>query len=187
MTLSAAIESLLSRLPPGSVPGLRPQTGDDQAFIRELFVSRRWAEVSAVPGWDDAQRRSFLYSQAELQRKHYEQHYPAAGFLIVEHAGNPIGRLCMHCSATNLHIVDLALLPVWCGQGIGSRLLQVVLAQADSHRQSCTLSVERGSRARWLYERLGFKACGDAGIRTRMRRSAASGAEHQRPIIHIDI
>ena len=123
MTLSAAIESLLSRLPPGSVPGLRPQTGDDQAFIRELFVSRRWAEVSAVPGWDDAQRRSFLYSQAELQRKHYEQHYPAAGFLIVEHAGNPIGRLCMHCSATNLHIVDLALLPVWCGQGIGSRLL----------------------------------------------------------------
>ena len=89
MTLSAAIESLLSRLPPGSVPGLRPQTGDDQAFIRELFVLRRWAEVSAVPGWDDAQRRSFLYSQAELQRKHYEQqpfvHAPLSRLLIQWH------------------------------------------------------------------------------------------------------
>lgn len=179
MTPPVAIEGLLSRLPPGSVPGLRPQTGDDQAFIRELFMTRRWAEVSAVPDWDDAQRRSFLHSQAELQRKHYEQHYPAAGFLIVEHAGSPIGRLCMHCSETNLHIVDLALLPAWCGQGIGSRLLQAVLAQADSHKQSCSLSVEQGSRARRLYERLGFKPCGDAGIRTQMRRPAACAAGHK--------
>ena len=156
---------------------LRAQTTADLDFLQDLFVTRRWAEVSAVPGWSDAQRRAFLHSQAQLQRQHYEKHYPSADFQIVEYAGAPIGRLCVDRSARELRVVDIALLPAWHGQGIGSELLQSLLSQADAQRQVCSLSVEQGSRARRLYERLGFEPCGETSIHTQMRRPARAHQE----------
>lgn len=157
-------------LPAGNVAVLRKQNGHDLGFLQALYASRRWAEVSAVPGWNDAQRRAFLYSQAELQRQHYENHFPAADFLIVEQAGSPIGRLCVQYAADDVRIVDIALLPDWHGRGIGTELLRIVLAKADAQSQTCSLSVEQGSRARRLYERLGFRAGADTGLYTQMQR-----------------
>ena len=52
-------------LPAGNVAVLRKQNSHDLGFLQALYASRRWAEVSAVPGWNDAQRRAFLHSQAE--------------------------------------------------------------------------------------------------------------------------
>ncbi|NBF09678.1 GNAT family N-acetyltransferase [Pseudomonas sp. Fl4BN1] len=161
---------LLSMLPLGSDPGLRLQTGNDQALLGDLYLSRRWAEVSAVPGWSDAQRRAFLLSQEQLQRSHYHQHYPEAAFLIVDYAGTAIGRLCVDQDPSAVRIVDIALLPQWQGRGIGSRLLHAVLHLADSQGLACHLSVEHSSPARRLYERLGFQVCGEAGPYTPMQR-----------------
>lgn len=165
-------DTLLSTWPQGCSAGLRVQTGDDLVFLQTLFVARRWAEVSRVPGWSDAQRRTFLHAQEQLQRQHYEKHYASADFLIIEQAGTPIGRLCVHHTPEDVRVVDIALLPAWHGKGIGTDLLQWVLSQADSAHRSCSLSVEQGSPARRLYHRLGFSACGDAGIYTQMTRPA---------------
>ncbi|KFN17611.1 GNAT family N-acetyltransferase [Aeromonas bestiarum] len=166
-------------LPAGNVAVLRKQNSHDLGFLQALYASRRWAEVSAVPGWNDAQRRAFLHSQAELQRQHYEKHFPAADFLIVEQAGSPIGRLCVQYAADDVRIVDIALLPDWHDRGIGTELLRTVLAKADAQRQTCSLSVEQGSRARRLYERLGFRACADSGLYTQMQRPARMAAREE--------
>lgn len=155
-----------------NVAVLRKQNGHDLGFLQTLYASRRWAEVSAVPGWNDAQRRAFLHTQAELQRQHYEKHFATADFLIVEQAGSPIGRLCVQYAADDVRIVDIALLPDWHGRGIGTELLRRVLAKADAQGQTCSLSVELGSRARQLYERLGFRAGADTGLYTQMQRPA---------------
>lgn len=163
-------------LPAGNVAVLRKQNGHDLGFLQELYASRRWAEVSAVPGWNDAQRQAFLYSQAELQRQHYENHFPAADFLIVEQAGSPIGRLCVQYAADDVRIVDIALLPDWHGRGIGTELLRIVLAKADAQSQTCSLSVEQGSSARRLYERLGFRAGTETGLYTQMQRPVSQEA-----------
>ncbi|EPL05261.1 GNAT family N-acetyltransferase [Pseudomonas sp. CF161] len=167
------------QLPTGYVAVLRQQHSHDLGFLQDLYVSRRWAEVSAVPGWSDAQRRAFLHTQAELQRQHYEKHFPAADFLIVEQAGSPIGRLCVQCAADDVRIVDIALLPDWHGRGIGTELLRTVLGKADAQRQTCSLSVEQGSRARRLYERLGFRAGANSGLYTQMQRPARMAAREE--------
>ncbi|UMZ09545.1 GNAT family N-acetyltransferase [Pseudomonas sp. MPFS] len=161
-----------THLPPTASPAvvLRQQDDLDRAFLHGLYLSRRWAEVCAVPGWHNDQRRAFLVSQAELQRQHYEKHYPAADFLIIEQAGLPIGRLCVNRQANDVRIVDIALLPAWHGQGIGTQLLQSLLAEADALGRSCSLSVEQGSPARRLYERLGFQSGADSGLYTQMQR-----------------
>ncbi|MDM5072193.1 GNAT family N-acetyltransferase [Aeromonas bestiarum] len=166
------IHSVHLQLSTNQVVVLRKQNDHDRTFLCELYLSRRWVEVRAVPGWNDAQRRAFLYSQAELQRQHYENHFPAADFLIVEQAGSPIGRLCVNREAHDMRIVDIALLPAWQGRGIGTQLLRTLLAEADADRQSCSLSVEQGSPARRLYERLGFQPCADSGLYTQMQRPA---------------
>lgn len=169
-----ASSGLLSMLPAGGAPGLRVQTGNDLALLGDVYLSRRWAEVSAIPGWSDAQRRAFLLSQEQLQRSHYHTHYPEADFLIVDYAGTAIGRLCVDQGASALRIVDIALLAQWQDRGIGSRLLHAVMQLADSQGLACNLSVEQGSRARGLYERLGFQACGEAGLYTPMQRPAST-------------
>ncbi|QXH53758.1 GNAT family N-acetyltransferase [Pseudomonas fakonensis] len=152
------------------IPDLRPQVGDDAAFLRELFVSRRWQETLAAPGWNDQQRLAFLHSQADLQQQHYARHYADAAFMIIEQRGQPIGRLCVLCAEQEVRLVDVALLPAYQQQGFGSALLDAVLALADSTGKPCTLSVEPFSPARRLYERAGFEALALQGPYLQMRR-----------------
>ena len=52
----------------------------------------------------------------------------------------------------------IAVLPKYCGQGIGSRLLAALLADARHRYTAISLSVRGNNPARQLYERFGFAA-----------------------------
>ncbi|MFF7110595.1 GNAT family N-acetyltransferase [Pseudomonas sichuanensis] len=152
---------------------LRQQAEADGSLLRALFVARRAAEFAAAP-WSDAEREAFLHAQADLQGRHYAQHYPMAHFLIIKQAGQAIGRLCMDESETDLRVVDIALLPEWQGLGIGSAVLNAVLALGDGLGKACTLSVDLTNPAQTLYRRLGFEVCADQGLYLQMRRQPAA-------------
>lgn len=161
-------------------PGLqwRRQTEADADFVLTLYLSRRWAETALMPGWSDAQRRQFLVDQARLQRLHYEKHYPDSDLLVIEQSGQPVGRLYLHRHATNgWHIVDIALLPAWCGQGIGTAVLRAVLDQADRAGCPCTLYVAEYNPARRLYWRLGFREVVTTGPDIKLLRAASCPGE----------
>jgi len=75
---------------------------------------------------------------------------------IIELDGTPIGLLKVVRSPSEWRVSQIQLLPKYQGQGIGTHLLQQVLASAGSMGLAVTLSALRINAAVRLYGRLGF-------------------------------
>src|SRR4029077_6333240 len=113
---------------------LRPITAADDAFLCALYGSTRAEELAPVP-WTEEQKRAFLDMQFRAQTIHYQKHYGDGEFLMIENRGEPIGRLLLHRTSTEIRIIDISLLPAYRGRGIGTNLLCDVLDEgAASNR-----------------------------------------------------
>lgn len=144
---------------------LRPAQPADAPFLRALYASTRRDEM-APTGWPQAQIDAFLANQFALQSAHYAQHYADAAFGVIEQAGAPIGRLIVLDRPAEVRLVDVALVEAARGLGLGTRLVEGVLAQAAGRR--VVLHVEVFNPALRLYERLGFRAAEQVGAYWRM-------------------
>jgi len=135
---------------------LRAASPDDAAFQRALFETAR-VDASILAAWPEPARKVFLDQQFQFQSVHYARVHADADRLIVLVESLPAGRLIVDRASEGWCIVDIALLPAWRGQGIGSLLLQSVLAAAaHAGAPAVTLTVDLGNPARRLYQRLGF-------------------------------
>lgn len=148
---------------------LRPERPDDADFLLALYGSTREEELAAVP-WTPDQKTMFVRQQFAAQRSWWRQQYPSASFDIIELEGLPIGRLYVDRRPAEVRVVDIALLPAHRRSGIGSALLESVIADAESAGLSTSIHVDKGNPARRLYERLGFEERVDEGIYLLMER-----------------
>lgn len=165
---------------------VRPQTAADAAFCRALFHDARSAEFAQL-GLSDQMLTTLLDQQFHAQRIGYAQNFPDAEYLMIEHAGAPVGRLIValdHVGGTSadasgqdpleiyegrsrtaghtLRLIDLSISTVARGRGIGTGVIEGLgcAARAVGARH-ITLSVQQtNDHARRLYERLGFVATG---------------------------
>ncbi|MES2098168.1 MAG: GNAT family N-acetyltransferase [Pseudomonadota bacterium] len=144
-------------------------------FIEMLYFSTRAEEV-ALTGWSEHQCRSFLTQQHRAQHYHYQTHYPAAQWLIVERDGERIGRLYLDEERDRVLIIDISLLPASRGEGIGEALLRDTLKWAGSTGCAVSIHVEKSNRARHLYDRLGFGLVEDKGVYDLMEWRMEQGA-----------
>lgn len=147
----------------------RPICREDTAFLFDVYASTRRDEL-AVTGWTDFQITSFLQMQFNAQHLHYQQHYPDADFLIVSVGSLAIGRLYLGRWPEELRIIDIALLPSHRNQGIGSRIMSKILAEAEQCEKPVRLNVERFNPAMKWYGRMGFLPIGESGIYYLMER-----------------
>ena len=148
---------------------LRPETDADVPVLLSIYASTREHELARVD-WPDEHKQAFLRMQFEAQHRHYLSTYHGASFSLVERHGQPIGRLYLHERDGEVRIVDIALLPAARGQGIGTALLDEVLASAQARGQRVTIHVEHDNPARRLYERLGFREVESRGFHVFMER-----------------
>ena len=143
--------------------GYRSVVVGDDGFLLHLYSSTRAAEL-ALTGWDAAACQAFVQMQFEAQAAHYQRHWPDAEHSIVQvqhgAAWSDVGRLWLHQRHNSLHVLDITLLPVWCGRGIGGAALRALQDRAARQRLSLSIQVEQGNPARRLYERLGFVPVG---------------------------
>ena len=148
---------------------LRPVTDEDLPFLLRVYGSTREEELAEVP-WTAEQRDAFLRQQFEAQHAWWREHYTGASFDVVLVDGQPAGRLYVDEWAREIRIVDIALLSVHRGRGVGSRLLQRVLDRGDAAGKPVSIHVERMNPALRLYQRLGFQLVEDKGVYLLMSR-----------------
>jgi GNAT superfamily N-acetyltransferase len=82
---------------------------------------------------------------------------------IILHYERPIGRLYIERRTDEMRGIDIALLPEYRRAGIGTAILQGLLAEAARDGKPFRIHVEKFNRARRLYERLGFTTLNDDG------------------------
>ncbi|MEE1889302.1 GNAT family N-acetyltransferase [Pseudomonas carassii] len=152
---------------------LRPVADTDRAFLRVLYGTTRAAEMAQLQ-WPREAIDSFLDQQFQAQHDYYQDQFADADFFVIEVAGDPVGRVYLHWSDRHVQFIDMALLPAWCGRGIGSRLLGQWLAQADADGLSAGLHVTPHNPALRLYQRCGFEVVGETGLSLKMRRPAST-------------
>jgi len=142
---------------------LRPETDADVDFLMRLYGSTREQEMALAP-WSAEEKRTFLASQFQAQRHHYRTYFADAAFDVLEQRGEPAGRLYLQVRRTQLHIIDIALLPPWCGRGIGTAILQALQADGRASGKGVGIMVEKFNPALRLYRRLGFTDFADSGV-----------------------
>ena len=139
----------------------RQATAEDKEF---LYVLNRAA-------YEDVVRKQFGHWDEAWQQQHFEEKWAPEAFEVVEKAGRRIGALSVSRTSEEVRIIEIQLLPEFQGHGLGTALLQRELQFADERTLPARLQVLRENRARTLYERLGFRVCGETDTHCLMERT----------------
>ena len=134
---------------------LRRATDADTPFLLELYASVRAAEFAGL-AVDESTRAQLIAMQFSAQDQAYRQAYPEASFDVIVCDGRSVGRISVDRGEDAIQLIDIALLPVARGSGIGGGLLRELQAEAAAAGTRVALSVARGNPALSLYRRLGF-------------------------------
>jgi ribosomal protein S18 acetylase RimI-like enzyme len=125
---------------------LRPAEHEDYEFLWWLHCSTIRPYVELTWGWDEAWQRQYFRERFDPDRRE-----------IVECDGSPIGCISVEWSDDHGFLSLIEIAPEYQSQGIGTRLIERCLADAERRRLPVRLRVLRAnSPARRLYERLGF-------------------------------
>jgi ribosomal protein S18 acetylase RimI-like enzyme len=142
---------------------LRSVTLEDELFLRQLFATTR-ADELALMGWDENQKEAFIAMQFNAQSQQYAMSYPQAEHSVILLNEDSIGRLIIDRGENEFTLVDIALLPTHRGTGIGTHLIEDLLAEAASARKPVRLNVWHSNPAKKLYEQMGFSSANNDGV-----------------------
>jgi ribosomal protein S18 acetylase RimI-like enzyme len=157
---------------------LRDATPADQVFLEDLFIASHRDEFAPL-GLDETQLLGLLRMQVRGQRMTYAKDFPQAkDQIVLDEAGTPVGRFLVDTSGDGFHLLDIALLPSVRGAGIGTKLLEGLIAQSKNTHAPVRLSVQSSNRAFHLYKRLGFQVVsGGVQLQMEYRPDVDPGAE----------
>lgn len=141
---------------------LRAATPDDAAFMELVYKSSRGDDLRGL-GWDENRIDEFLAMQYEAQRTIEGQDHQQAMDQVILFYGKPVGRLLVDSRDQEIRCLDLAVLPDFRNQGVGTATIRRLQDQAAKSRRSLRLQVIRFNRALNLFERLGFVRTSETG------------------------
>ena len=164
---------------------LQPVRQEDEAFPRSVYASTR-ADELALTGWGPAFQADFLVSQYDAQQRYYRSQFATAEVRIVQCEDRDVGRLITECTETEIRLIDVALLPQYRGNGIGTFLLTSLMEDAGREGKSIRLRVEQSNRALHWYRSLGFDITDEPGLYVAMAWTADAGASATRSELRLE-
>ncbi len=142
---------------------LRDAMPSDYEFLAALYATTRSDELDRA-GFPLDQRGAFCRMQFEAQQHHYRMYFARASDQIVLLGKRAIGRLLVTRAPDEIFLVDVALMPEDRNLGIGSQLVEGLIAECKPNSCPLRLYAEKNSRAQALYLRFGFIVTGDEGV-----------------------
>ncbi len=134
----------------------RPEGVGDASFLVALYQAVRERE----PGWSllpPGERAELLAGQCRLQSQAYARQYPAAARVIIDVDGRPAGRIYLADQPSEIHVIEISLLPEFRGHGIGGRLIRAVQEGARVRGVPVRLHAWREVGVAAFYQHLGFR------------------------------
>ena len=142
---AAVVDPHLCYSPLMRQPVLRPAHPRDFPFCEDLYFAEMDHIITQL-GLDMAR-----------QRESFARQWHAAKVRIITMSGADIGWLQTKTSDSTLFLGPLYLSVHMQRQGIGTRVLQMLIEEAQQAGKPITLGVVKINAARRLYERLGFQ------------------------------
>lgn len=142
---------------------LRSVTPEDEEFLLAVYASTRAEELAQV-NWAPGQKELFVRWQFDLQRRDYDARYPNARYQVVLVNDLPAGRIWVGADETQIRLLDIGLLEEFQNRGVGTFLLQQLIAEAVAAKKPLRHMVFMlNNNAHRFYERLGFVEIEDVG------------------------
>ena len=125
---------------------LRAAAPEDMEFLFALQKAAMRPHIERVWGaWNEDKQRALFFERTDPDTHQ-----------IIQLSGEPVGAWWVRPHADALELVRIYLLPSTQGKGIGTYLIERLVAEARGARKAVRLRVLKGNPARRLYERLGF-------------------------------
>ncbi len=154
----------------------RPETPEDERFVRQLLVNAILDELGAH-AWPEPVRAPLISLQYQARRSGARAAAGDVASQIIVADGEDAGWLLVADLGNEMRIIEIAVLPLRRGQGIGSAALGAILERAAGERKAVTLTVNgTNTRAIRLYERLGFRVADGDQVQSRMAWTPPAGA-----------
>jgi GNAT superfamily N-acetyltransferase len=151
------------QLPGGGTVELRPVVASDDQFLLGVYASTRAEELAQVE-WAEGQKEIFLRWQFDLQRREYDTRFPDAAYHVIMVDQQPGGRIWVGVDDEQVRLLDIALLPEFQNRGVGTGLVQRLMAYtAGKHRVLRHMVFVLNNNAERFYERLGFQQIEEFG------------------------
>lgn len=137
----------------------RPAVTADRAWLWELKRATMRDYVAAVYGWDEKE-----------QHRMFIEKFDPSFLKIIQINGSDIGLLDFEEREVDFLLGRIEIFPTSQKMGIGSVVIQTVIAEAAGKMKSVRLQVLRSNPARRLYERLGFRVEAETPTHFKMRK-----------------
>ena len=134
---------MLDLAPSHSRYTLRPVVEGDFDFLWDLKVATLKPYIEKLYGWDELHARDILRNMMR-------------GAHLVLLQGEPAGVLKVEVVGGFVYLAEIGLMPQHQNKGLGTCIIQDVLAMADRRGMPTELQVFAINPAAKLYERLGF-------------------------------
>jgi ribosomal protein S18 acetylase RimI-like enzyme len=154
----------MGKLPDTNAYALRPAVPGDLGFIHALRVAGLRAHVERLWGWD-----------AHEQRERFGRRFDPGAYRVIVVDGQDVGAVSVDWGGDVVFLSDIEIAAEWRGRGLGTAVLNDLLAEARRRNQAVQLQVLQGNPARDWYERLGFEAVGETATHVLMRAGPTGG------------
>jgi GNAT superfamily N-acetyltransferase len=125
---------------------LRAASEEDFSFARNVyFETMRWT-IERLFGWDQVR-----------EERNFAQFFKLDEVRIITADAHDVGWIQEQVDAATINLGSFYLVPPMQRHGIGTQVLQMLLAQARSQSKAVTLTVVKTNRAHHFYEKQGFR------------------------------